>query len=41
MSLALKMIRQLQQQYLTNLEQIFTTLREHNADSHCIYSRAL
>ena len=28
---SLEKIQQLQQQYLTNLEQIFTTLREHNA----------
>ena len=27
---SLEKIQQLQQQYLSNLEQIFTTLREHN-----------
>ena len=30
---SLEKIQQLQQQYLTNLEQIFTTLREHNAEA--------
>ena len=30
---SLEKIQQLQQQYLSNLEQIFTTLREHNAEA--------
>ena len=30
---SLEKIQQLQQQYLTNLEQIFTTLRDHNAEA--------